>query len=552
MSRSVDTYSRRSFLRTAAMGSGLLIGASSRQRGAASVPSRRRAATGPFEPDVECVLRAVPDEAALLPGPKTPVLTLQGELLKGEPHNLRRLNDSYLGPTIDVRRGQRLRIHFENHLDEPSILHWHGLHVPEAADGHPRYAIEPGETYVYEFEVDNRAGTYWYHPHPHGRTGHQVYHGLSGLFLIHDDEEDAVDLPRGEFDVPLVIQDRTFEPDNTLIYTGRPEERILINGRTDDVLSVERRPYRLRVLNLSTDRAMKVAWNDGSPLTVIARDGGLLEQPAQVPYLMLGAAMRCDVWADFSDMELGTKLEMRSQPFLTGVPATMIGNRLWRFNLDELRAARDRFRAGETLPQYDGFRLFGISVDREASEKNLPVLPERMCHIEPILPETAVNRDHPKRYHFSIDQDETGKFRFWINRREFEMEAVAEDEICRLDTTEIWEFTSAGLHPIHVHGVQFQVLSRVYEDDGDDLRLENWLLRRKGNIDEGWQDTVLVGSGERVQVIMRFEDHEGLFLYHCHNLPHEDEGMMRNYRVVGPETAGYELAPSGMDHAGEH
>lgn len=533
------TLDRRSFLRTAGLGSAALLGAA--KGSGAAAPAIHRG----DEPDIEFILRAVPGEAAILPGPKTPVLTLRGELLKGEPHNLRRLNDSYLGPIIDVRRGQRLRIHFINELDEPSILHWHGLHVPEAADGHPHYAINPGQTYIYEFEVDNRAGTYWYHPHPHGRTGHQVYQGMGGLFLIHDDEEDAVDLPRGEFDLPIVIQDRTFEDDNTLYYSERPEERILINGLTDDLLSVERRPYRFRLLNLTNDRSIKVAWSDGSPLKVIARDGGLLETPVEVPYLMMGSAMRCEIWADFRYMKVGTRLEMRSQPFKTGTVGSIFSDRLWRFNREERDALRERFRAGEPLPEYNGFRLFEVSVDREASDEQLPVLPERMCHIEPIAPETAVNREAPKRFHFAVEPGENGEFRFVINGREYEMDTVAEDEVVQLDTTEIWEFTSAGFHPVHVHGGLFQVVSRIYEDNGDDIRLENWMLRRKGNVDVGWQDTVFVGPGERVQMIMRFEDHEGLFIYHCHKLPHEDRGMMRNYLVVrDPSTV--DTGPAGL------
>ena len=127
---------------------------------------------------------------------------------------------SYLGPVIRLRRGQKVRIRFRNNLGEPSIVHWHGLDVPESADGHPRLAVADGREYVYEFEVLNRAGTYWYHPHPHMRTGAQVYQGLAGLLIVSDDEEDALGLPSGRAELLCVLQDRRFDADNQFVYAG--------------------------------------------------------------------------------------------------------------------------------------------------------------------------------------------------------------------------------------------------------------------------------------------------------------------------------------------
>ena len=135
------------------------------------------------------------------------------------------LPDSYLGPILRVRQGQRVRVHFTNELTEPTIVHWHGLLVPAEMDGHPSYAIDPGETYVYDFQVINRAGTYWFHPHPHGMTGGQVYRGLAGLFIVSDEEEAALALPPGEYDLPLVIQDRVFDDDNQMVYMAQAGRR---------------------------------------------------------------------------------------------------------------------------------------------------------------------------------------------------------------------------------------------------------------------------------------------------------------------------------------
>ena len=162
-------------------------------------------------PDVELELTAAPGTVSLLPGAPTNVWRFTGRILRGAPTTAQTIDDSYLGPVIRVRRGQRVRVHFRNQLGEPSIVHWHGLDVPELADGHPRLAVGHGAEYVYDFEVTNRAGTYWYHPHPHMRTAAQVYQGLAGLLLVSDPEEDALGLPSGAGELLCVLQDRRFD-----------------------------------------------------------------------------------------------------------------------------------------------------------------------------------------------------------------------------------------------------------------------------------------------------------------------------------------------------
>ena len=177
------------------------------------VPVLSGSVTRAGEPDLHVELRAEPDRVAILPGAATRVWRYRGRLLRGEASSLESGPAGYLGPVIRVRSGQRVRIDLVNGLPESTITHWHGLHVPDTMDGHPRFAIAPGARYRYEFTVANRAGSYWFHPHPHGRTGKQVYAGLAGLFLVSDDEEAALGLPAGAQDLPLVLQDRTFDAD---------------------------------------------------------------------------------------------------------------------------------------------------------------------------------------------------------------------------------------------------------------------------------------------------------------------------------------------------
>jgi len=292
-----------------------------------SAPTTTAATT----PDLELALKATHGQVGILPGAETAVWRYQAELLRGDPASVTVLPGSYLGPILRVRHGQRVRVHFTNDLPELSIVHWHGLLVPDDMDGHPRFAVGAGQSCTYDFQVVNRAGTYWFHPHPHGLTGGQVYRGLAGLFIVGDDEEAALGLPQGEYDLPLVLQDRQFDAGNQLVYLGQGGgmmddgmtqmmgflgDRILVNGQLDFTLPVATRAYRLRLLNGSNSRIYKLVWRDGSPLTVIATDGGLLEQPVQRPFVMLAPGERIELWADFARRKLGDELFLDSEKFV--------------------------------------------------------------------------------------------------------------------------------------------------------------------------------------------------------------------------------------------
>ncbi len=490
---------RREFL--GAVGGAALLG---------SVPLLTQAASaGAFQPELELELRAAPDQVAIFPGPLTQVWRYHAKVLHGDSAAVSTLPGSYLGPIIRVRRGMRVRIHFINQLPQPSVVHWHGMLVPEAMDGHPRFAVPPGGQIVYEFEINNRAGTYWFHPHPHGQTGTQVYGGLAGLLIVSDEEERALDLPQGEHDLPLVIQDRSFGPDNQLRYdsggggmggmmtrmAGFLGEQILVNGRPDAVLDVQRRAYRLRLLNGSNSRIYKLDWRDGTPLHVIGSDGGLLAAPAQRAYVTLAPAERVELWLDLSGREAGETLQLQSLAF-----------------------------AGQRA----SFQVLTLRVAPGAAVA--ATLPQRLTRIAPVQAEQAGNLDRPRTF-----QVTTRGMAWGLNGRVFEMERVAEDEVVQFGSTEVWQFVNeAGMgmmggmpHPLHVHGVQFRIIDRRVRPEAQAA----WRSLSAGFVDEGWKDTVLVMPGERVRLLLRFTAHPGLFLYHCHNLEHEDMGMMRNFRI---------------------
>jgi FtsP/CotA-like multicopper oxidase with cupredoxin domain len=470
----------------------------------------------PKQPDVEVELRA--EVGRVVVDPKaaraTEVMRFEGRLLRGRASALSAPTGGYLGPTFRIMRGERVRVHFRNGLSEPTIVHWHGLHVGEANDGHPRFAVGPGGTYEYDFIVDDRPGTYWYHPHPHDRTGAQVYRGLAGLFLVIDPDDSARGLPSGEFDLPLVLQERLLGDDGELVYdfnamSGFLGTRTFVNGVAANTTSVASGSYRLRLVNGSNARIYKLGWSDGSPITVIGTDGGLLAEPRTRPYVMLTPGQRIEVWADFGQTPRGDEVWLESRAFLGGGGMMGMGMRMGR-------------RAGP--PNGAAFKVCRFVVNGKG--KRLP-LPRAWQPLAFARDADVVNLGDPRLVRISMSH-----MQWLLNDRPFGMLDVAKNERVRLNTSEDWLLENTGFrmsmpHPIHLHGGQFEVVARSV--------LPTWNAEaesvREGLIDEGWRDTVLVMPGERVKLRMRFDRHAGLFLYHCHNLEHEDMGMMRNFRV---------------------
>ena len=503
-----------------------------------------------FDADLEIRLNAVSKSVSVLPGNSTQVWTYQAEVLKGDQQQVQTLDESYLGPIIKVRKGQKIRVRLQNSIGQESITHWHGLHIPPKMDGHPMYAINKGKEFVYEFEVNNRGGSYWFHPHPDKITGPQVYRGLAGLFWVYDDDDDRLNLP-SDHEIPLVIQDRSFDSDNQLVYLDGPSsqmhgflgEELLVNGKPDQTIEVKNSGYRLRVLNGSNSRIYKLGWDNGDTVTVMGTDGGLLERPVEKNYLMMAPGERYDLWLDFNDKSLGEEIMLRSLTFNPGMMMQDMG-------AHEMGMASQQAHNGES------FDIVRFKVNEDSSQKvNLPA---KLSSISRHDPEQAVNRNDPRRFRFFMQH-----MQWTINGETFEMKEVADFEKVRLDTMEQWEFENSAAqmgmmgrsdegvmgnhgmmhrdngqssamggmmqmpHPVHIHGLQFQIIDRSLTD----VDPEVWETVKEGFVDEGWQDTFLLLPGMKVNVLLKFEDYTGMYIYHCHNLEHEDMGMMRNYLV---------------------
>jgi len=533
-----NTPSRRTFL----LGSAALVAAPAVLRGA---PAAGVADPG-FRPDAEIDLFARPGEAQILSGAPTKLWRYFAEVASGDKDVATPMADGFLGPLLRFRQGQKIRIRLHNELPEKTITHWHGLHVPMAADGHPVYAIDPGQSFTYEFEVKNRAGLHFYHPHTHEATATQVYRGLAGGILVTDAEEAALGLPSGEFELPLVLQDRAFNGDNQVVYGGGMHlsmfgfygDHILVNGRPDRVFEVASRAYRLRILNGSNARIFKLGFDDGSPLTLLGVDGGLLEAPQQRPYLMLAPGERLDVWVDFSGRPVGARVELRSLPY-SGAVSPM--------------AQRMMGVSDMIAPPGGAYRIATFAVTRAVGDS--PSLPKTLAKWTHRKREDAANSDDPAPIAIS-----EAPMRMLLNGAPYGDDIGPRERfpMGSLQLMKIFHDHGGGMgmggmrggmgmggmgmgmggmgggmmgfammHPVHLHGQQFEVIAQSFDGDGGD-----YATIREGLVYDGLKDTVLVPPGQRLDILKPFEDFKGRFMYHCHILEHEDMGMMRQFEVV--------------------
>ncbi|MBY0427114.1 MAG: multicopper oxidase domain-containing protein [Cytophagales bacterium] len=417
------------------------------------------------------------------------------EVVPGSNTGFLAYNNSVPGPTISINSGQTLNINFLNSLSEGTNIHWHGLDVPANQDGFPTAKIGSGANYNFSFPVNNRAGAYWYHPHPEGATASQAYKGMAGFFIVRDAEETALNLPSGDYEVPIVIQDKKLDGNTQLIYnptandimTGWLGDKIVVNGVYAPYLSVATRFYRFRVLNGSNARIYNLALSNGADFYVIGSDGGLLSTPATIKNLMLSPGERADILINFNSYSLGTEIYLQSNSFTS-------------------------------MSQGNEFKIMKFKVDKNEAETFS--LPSSLSVINTLSPTSA---DTTRS--FVLKANPMGSMpgmsgMHTINDKIFDANRV--DETVKAGATEVWEIenTSDEPHPMHIHGGQFLVLQRTGG--------RNTLIATE----YGWKDTALLMPGEKIKIIMKFSSNIGKFVFHCHNLEHEEDGMMLVFEIL--------------------
>jgi spore coat protein A, manganese oxidase len=436
-----------------------------------------------------------PAQLEILPGLATPALTYEGV---------------FPGPTIEARSGRAIDVRVRNELPVPTVQHLHGGHVAAADDGWPLDLLlpatgdwshhgMPGDDVRVErnhhYPMTQRAAQLWYHDHRMDFTGPAVYRGLAGMVLVRDAEEDALPLPRGERELPLMICDRAFGADGSFDYPGLDQgmrtlpgvedawtsgvlgDVVLVNGAPWPVHEVDAARYRLRLLNASNARRYRLAFDmQDLPFVQIGSDGGLLAAPITQPYVDMAPGERFDVVVDFAAVPVGSTVTL-TNAFGTGSTTDVMAFRV-------VRPARDD-----------------------------SAVPATLAHVEPLVPPP----DARVRQFSLLRGAAMGSHDGWtINGHTFDPDVSVAD--IPLGETEIWRFVTDVHHPVHVHLDAFQVLRR-----GD---------QGPGPFDHGWKDTVDMVPAEIVEIAVRFTDHRGRFVFHCHNLEHEDMAMMATIRTV--------------------
>ncbi|AOS62947.1 multicopper oxidase family protein [Actinoalloteichus hymeniacidonis] len=437
------------------------------------------------------------------------------EILPGLTTEIWGYNGIFPGPTLVTRRGRRAVVRQRNELPVPVAVHLHGGVTPEEHDGYPIDVILPvggwqpdpahaghplgvtsQDEREYVYPLDQPACTLWYHDHRMDFTGPQVYRGLAGFHLVRDDIEDALPLPRGERDVPLMICDRTFAEDGSFAYPsidpslggvpGVPVDLMdgvlgdvnLVNGAPWPYLEVSNTRYRFRILNAANARRYRLQLDprpaEGPSFVQVGSDVGLLGAPIAHDQIEIASAERFDVVIDFAAYPVGTEVTLVNA---YGVETT---RPIMRFHV--VREEPDDTRIPERLVEFE-------TLDRA---------------------DATVERD------FRFANDRVDGVRMWtINGLPFDPERIDADPA--LGAVEIWRLRTNVHHPVHLHMAHFQVLTR----NG----------RAPGPYDAGWKDTVDLAGGEEAEIIVRFDGFQGRYVFHCHNLEHEDMMMMANFRV---------------------
>ncbi|MQA81061.1 MAG: multicopper oxidase domain-containing protein [Streptosporangiales bacterium] len=440
----------------------------------------------------------------------------KAEILPGVTTEVWGYDGIFPGPTVESRRGRRTVVRHRNELGVPTVVHLHGGRTPAEHDGYPTDMIAPVSGWdddhahggalargakTYEYPLDQPAATLWYHDHRMDFTGPAVYRGLAGFHLVRDDEEEALDLPAGERDVPLMITDRSFTEDGAFHYPSRtPSLRgqpgveddymsgvlgdcVLVNGAPWPVLEVTATRYRFRLLNASNARRYRLALDPpppgGTSFVQIGSDLGLLARPVRHERIDIAQAERFDVVVDFSRYRVGEQVTLVNELGDDGTAQVM------------------RF----------------VVTRRAADDSRVP---DRLADVRPL---TRSDATVTRELTFQRGGAEAHGMTLWtVNGKPFDPNRV--DARPALGSVELWKIRTLNVeHPIHVHLAEGQVLSKGQNG-------------RPGPYDAGRKDTVNLDNGGQAEILLRFDGYRGKYVFHCHNLEHEDMMMMSNFEVV--------------------
>jgi FtsP/CotA-like multicopper oxidase with cupredoxin domain len=447
-------------------------------------------------------------------------------------------NGTYPGPTLRVKEGDLVRINFKNDLNEPTNLHFHGLHTsPQDPGDNPLRVVKPGETALYEFSIPkNSAGTYWYHPHHHGNVNTQLFAGLAGSIVVDGPLNTIAEL-RNVPDYLIALKDLDIDEAGKIPLlsrqdwmNGREGSLVLVNGSIDPTLETDAGLIRLRLVNQSSARYYNLKL-EGHPMTVIATDGGFVNTPYSVETLLLAPGERCEVLVNFKQIrDVGLVnlpyprgrmgIDGMNMGGMMGGNSGMMGrgsseNRSGMPNNMPSNNSTGGMDANNNMPGMGNMRTQATGEGRIMTLKFTGVgktatLPSRINSIQALNPQTVAQKRSIK---FT---EEMQMLSFSFNNKEFDPKRV--DIRAKLGTVELWDLVNDSDmdHPFHLHTNSFQIYTR----------------NGKPETQPTWKDVVNVKSKETVQILVPFNDFAGITVYHCHILEHEERGMMGVVEMV--------------------
>lgn len=426
------------------------------------------------------------------------------------------INGDFLSPTIIVNKGDSIILNVTNNLNVITTMHWHGLHVSAMNDGGPHQIISPSTTWSPSFKVRNHASTFWYHPHGANQTEQQVSKGLAGLFIVKDSAEAALTLPRtyGVDDIPLIVQNKAFDVLQQIAIATDMDTAIFVNGTLNPYFSAPAQVIRFRLLNGSSLRTYNFGFNNSQSFYQIATDGGLLDTSLALTRLKLSPGERAEILVNFSGMQSQT-IYLKS--FASELENGIYGSDSVGDANNEIHDYYDNLLNGAD------YNLMQINVVAPTASP-VTTIPNALIPYTPYNPISATTfrtivMDTIRL--LPIDPPNRAEGPFGMNNKTFNMDSI--NEVVHLNTTEIWTLVNKTLvaHPFHIHDIEFNIIEK------------NGLPPSPS--ENGWKDVVLVMPNDSVKFITKFTtfaDNITPYMYHCHLLHHEDDGMMGSFLVI--------------------
>ena len=419
------------------------------------------------------------------------------------------INNNIWGPTLIINKGETVHMNVRNKLNDSTTIHWHGMHLPAVMDGGPHQVIPPGTLWQPYWTVANQAGTYWYHPHLHEMTLEHLSKGIGGFIIVRDAQERALALPRtyGVDDLPLVLTSRKYDANNQFVVQNTAYgDYMLSNGTPNAQVTLPKQYVRLRILNAEVERGYNLGFSDNRTFYIIGNDGGLLNAPVAATRVKLMVGERVEIMVNLGNDAVGSSLDLKAfnsnqafgfpggEPNTTGQFGSLLNN--IDFPVLHINVGATTTNPITAVPSTLANNVYWTSADATVS-RNLNV---------------TGGQPGPNGGPFTFDNTP------------FSLNLI--NKTVNLNAIEKWTITNNNVfsHTFHIHDVQFKIVAR------------NGSTTTVGTHESGWKDVLYLPKGETATFVAKFEDFADPvhhFMYHCHFLNHEDDGMMGQFVVTG-------------------